>query len=100
MFDTVIEEGLPPGIDALPPGPVLAALPAAVDVTGCGLDHRIPDARGGPTHEHNLAPCCHDHHHRVRHHGWTYRRLPNRDHQWASSLGHTYPTRSPPSRSM
>jgi len=61
------------------------------------LDHRVPLVDGGPTHVANLAPLCR-HHHRIRHeHPWTYRRLPNGDHEWTSPLGRTYLSRrSPP----
>ena len=59
----------------------------------CDLDHGIPWSEGGATTDANLAPLCrHDHvvaRHRV---GWTYRRLPNGDHQWTSPFGHTYTT--------
>jgi hypothetical protein len=66
-------------------------MPAAA----CDLDHRVPWSAGGPTTAANLGPVCrHDHivvKHRV---GWTYRRLPNGDHQWTSPLGHTYTTKT------
>jgi hypothetical protein len=63
----------------------------------CDLDHRHPRAQGGITCTNNLAPLCR-HHHMTRHHSqWTYRRLPNGDHQWTSPLGHTYTRkRGPP----
>jgi hypothetical protein len=38
--------------------------------------------------------CRHDH--RIRHRGWTYRRLPNADHLWTSPLNHTYTTSGTP----
>ena len=63
----------------------------------CDLDHNQPHAEGGCRHNHNLAPLCR-YHHRIRHNtNWTYRKLPNNNHQWTSPLGHTYTTnnRSP-----
>ncbi len=63
----------------------------------CDLDHNRPYAEGGCTHDHNLAPLCRFHH-RTRHNtNWTYKRLPNGDHQWTSPLNRTYTTngRSP-----
>jgi hypothetical protein len=67
------------------------------DAYDCDLDHRHPWAQGGTTCSGNLAPLCR-HHHTARHHTrWTYRRLPNGDHQWTSPLGHTYiRKRAPP----
>ncbi|MCP3977692.1 MAG: DUF222 domain-containing protein [bacterium] len=63
----------------------------------CDIDHRLPHADGGCTHNHNLAPVCR-HHHRIRHQArWSYRRFRNGDHEWRSPLGRTYITtgRSP-----
>lgn len=63
----------------------------------CDIDHRTPHADGGPTHPHNLAPLCR-HHHRIRHLAmWTYRRLPDGDHEWTTATGRTVlsPARSP-----
>ena len=63
----------------------------------CDLDHRIPWAQGGPTLCRYLGPGCRHDHVTVRHRiGWTYRRLPNGDHQWTSPLGHTYTTSGTP----
>jgi hypothetical protein len=60
------------------------------------LDHRTRYTDGGPTTEANLGPLCR-HDHCIRHqHGWTYRPLPNGDHQWTSRLGHTYTTSGTP----
>jgi len=60
----------------------------------CDLDHLTRWADGGPTTKHNLAPACsHDNQLKERHH-WTCQRLPNRDYQWTSKLGHTYTTRN------
>lgn len=62
----------------------------------CDLDHRHPYAQGGTTCTTNLAPLCR-YHHMTRHHSnWTYKRLPNGDHQWTSPLGHTYIKRRGP----
>lgn len=63
----------------------------------CDVDHRVPHADGGCTHDHNLAPVCR-HHHRIRHQArWNYERLASGDHEWRSPLGRTYTTsgRSP-----
>ncbi len=58
--------------------------------TGCDLDHRTAFADGGRTAVANLSALCR-HDHRIRHDaGWTYRPLPNGDHEWTSRLGHTY----------
>ena len=62
---------------------------------GCDLDHRIPWKDGGPTTTECLAPLCR-HDHRIRHRGWTYRRLPNADHLWTRPLNHTSTTRGTP----
>ena len=60
------------------------------------LDHRTRWADGGATEEGNLGPLCR-HDHCIRHqHGWTYRPLPNGNHQWTSRLGHTYTTSGTP----
>ena len=63
--------------------------------TDCDLDHRTPWSQGGTTTAENLAPMCRHDHIVVKHRiGWTYRRLPNGDHQWTSPLGHTYITKT------
>ena len=60
------------------------------------LDHRAAWAEGGPTTVDNLGPLCR-HDHTIKHRdGWTYRRLPNGDHQWTTKLGHTYTTTGKP----
>jgi hypothetical protein len=63
---------------------------------GSDLDHRTRWADRGATTQANLGPLCR-HDHCIRHqHGWTYRPLPNGDHQWTSRLGHTYTTSGTP----
>jgi hypothetical protein len=54
--------------------------------TDCDLDHTTTWAEGGPTEPGNLAAICRTDH-RLRHNGWTYKRLPNGAHQWTSPLG-------------
>jgi hypothetical protein len=66
-----------------------------VPAADCDLDHRTPWSQGGTTTAENLAPMCRHDHIVVKHRiGWTYRRLPNGDHQWTSPLGHTYITKT------
>ena len=66
-------------------------------VSACDLDHRVPWSRGGPTTPRSLAPGCRHDHIVVRHRiEWTYRRLPNGDHQRTGPLGHTYTTSGTP----
>jgi hypothetical protein len=62
----------------------------------CDIDHIKEFSDGGPTCPcNNALDCRHDH--RLKDHGWTYRRLPNGIYQWTSPLGHTYTTwRAPP----
>jgi hypothetical protein len=61
----------------------------------CDLDHRVAWSAGGATTAFNLGPVCRHDHIVVRHRiGWTYKRLPNGDHQWTSPLGHTYITKN------
>jgi hypothetical protein len=59
--------------------------------TDCDIDHTTTWAEGGPTTPDNLATLCRTDH-RLKHNGWTYKKLPNGATQWTSPLGHTYTT--------
>jgi hypothetical protein len=62
----------------------------------CDLDHTTTWAEGGPTTPDNLTSLCRSDH-RLKHNGWTYKKLPNGANQWTSPLGHTYTTwKDPP----
>jgi hypothetical protein len=64
--------------------------------TDCDIDHRIPWADSHTTKTDDLAPLCR-HHHLIRHKaGWTYKPLPDGDHQFTTPLGHTYTTSGQP----
>lgn len=62
----------------------------------CDIDHITEYADGGATCPCNTAPNCR-HDHRLKLHGWTYKREPNGVYLWTSPFGHTYSTwRGPP----
>jgi hypothetical protein len=64
--------------------------------TDCDLDHTTTWAEGGETTPDNLATLCRSDH-RLKHNGWTHKKLPNGANQWTSPLGHTYITwKDPP----
>jgi hypothetical protein len=63
--------------------------------TDCDLDHTTTWAEGGLTLPDNLAAMCRPHH-RLKHNGWTHKKLPNGANQWTSPLGHTYTTWNDP----
>jgi hypothetical protein len=65
-----------------------------VPATGCDLDHTLEWSRSGRTSVRHLGPLCR-HDHGIRHRcAWRYRRLPNGDYEWTTTLGHTYTTRA------
>lgn len=61
----------------------------------CDLDHTIPVAEGGATHEANLGPHCR-HDHQLKHQpGWTVRQPTPGTFTWITPTGHRHTTRPP-----